>query len=46
VKTSARAKARIELLDSENDDSGNESASANINGANESGTELSDNEND
>jgi hypothetical protein len=38
--------ARIELLDSENDDSGNESASANINGANESGTELSDNEND
>jgi hypothetical protein len=35
--------ARIELLDSENDDSGNESASANINGANESGTELSDN---
>jgi hypothetical protein len=38
--------ARIELLDSENDDSGNELASANINGANKSGTELSDNEND
>ena len=39
--------ARIELLDSEDDDSENESArSANINGANESGTELSDNEND
>jgi hypothetical protein len=37
---------RIELLDSENDDSGNESASADKNGANESGTELSDNEND
>jgi hypothetical protein len=37
---------RIELLVSENDDSRNESASANINGANESGTELSDNEND
>jgi hypothetical protein len=38
--------AQIELLDSEDDDSGNESASANINGANESGTELRDNEND
>jgi hypothetical protein len=41
-----QAQAQIELLDSENDNSGNESASANINGANESGTELSDNEND
>jgi hypothetical protein len=38
--------ARIELLDSEDDDSGNESTSANIDGENESGTELSDNEND
>jgi hypothetical protein len=42
----SQEQAQIELLDSENDDSGNESASANINGASESGTELSNNEND
>jgi hypothetical protein len=38
--------ARIELLDSEDDDSGNETASANINGANGTDNESRDNEND
>jgi hypothetical protein len=38
--------ARIELLDSEDDDSGNETASANINGANETDNESSGNERD
>jgi hypothetical protein len=38
--------ARIELLESEDDDSGNETASANINGANGTDNESSDNEND
>jgi hypothetical protein len=38
--------ARIELLDSEDDDSRNEIASANINGANGTDNESSDNERD
>jgi hypothetical protein len=38
--------ARIELLDSEDDGSGNETASAKINGANRTDNELSDNESD
>jgi hypothetical protein len=38
--------ARIELIDSESEDSGNERGSANICGVNESKTELSDHEND
>jgi hypothetical protein len=38
--------ARIELLESEEDDSGNETASANINGANGTDNESSDNERD
>ena len=38
--------ARIELLDSEDDGSGNESASANINGANGTDNESSDDEKD
>jgi hypothetical protein len=38
--------ARIELLDSEDDGSGNETASAEINGANGTDNELSDNESD
>ena len=38
--------ARIELIDSESEDSGNETGSANICGVNESETELSDHEND
>jgi hypothetical protein len=38
--------ARIELLDSQDDDSGNESASANINGANGPDNESSNNERD
>ena len=38
--------ARIELLNSEDDNSGNETASANVNGANGTDNELSDNEND
>ncbi len=38
--------ARIELIDSESEASGNETGSANICGVNESETELSDHEND
>jgi hypothetical protein len=38
--------AQIELLDSEDDNSGNKTASADINGANRSDNESSDNEND
>jgi hypothetical protein len=38
--------ARIELLESEDDDSGNETASANINGANGTDKESSDDERD
>ncbi len=38
--------ARIELLDSEDDDSGNETASANINGANGTDDESSNEERD
>jgi hypothetical protein len=38
--------AQIELLDSEDDSRGNKTASANINGANGTDTELSNNEND
>jgi hypothetical protein len=38
--------AHIELLDSEDDDSGNETASANTYGANRTDTELSNSEND
>jgi hypothetical protein len=38
--------ARIELLESEDDDSGNETASANINGANGTDNKSSDDERD
>jgi hypothetical protein len=38
--------AQIELLGSEDDDSGNETASADINGANGTDGESSDNESD
>jgi hypothetical protein len=45
-QTRPKQQARIELLDSEDDDSGNESASANINGANGTDNESSDKERD
>jgi hypothetical protein len=47
AKTSPQQQARIELLDSEDDNSGNETASsADINSANRNYNGLSDNESD
>jgi hypothetical protein len=45
-KNVRNSKHKIELLESEDDDSGNETASANINGANGTDNESRDDERD